>query len=207
MKILEHGIFDFRPLDGSLSPMGAGRPTGRHLSDIIKRRKEEAGENMNEIPGDQPGIAMQLGFLFERALEYVFREFMQVQRNTQTQLHESADDISGTPDGFDHDADGLEEYKTTMRTMKDWEQDPQNFWTWMEQTKGYLMMLSRRLGRPITRVTFYILWWYGDYSRKPGRGRQITKTVLEFDWEEIEENWRLMLRYDAVMRKEEEGRV
>ena len=204
MEVVESEVFNFTPLTGDLRPMGEGRPSGLHLSQIVHRMKVDAGENVGELPGDQPGIAMQTGFLFEMALEYAFREFMGVQRTIERQRHLLLDRVHGTPDGFDRERWVLEEDKSTTRSMRAWEEDPLSFWTWLVQTKGYLKMVAAAEGKPVNLVEFFILFFYGDYSRKPGRGRQIRRTLLYFPDEEIDAQWRVTLRYRDVLEMEQE---
>ena len=57
--------------DNEGKPMGEGRPPGLHLGQIIQRMRVAAGERTGNVEGDQDGVRIQEGFLWESALEYM----------------------------------------------------------------------------------------------------------------------------------------
>jgi hypothetical protein len=61
---------DVAGLDAALQPMGTGRGAELHLGQIVKAMKVAAGEKVGDIPGEQPWLRAQAGFLWEQAVEY-----------------------------------------------------------------------------------------------------------------------------------------
>lgn len=190
-------LFDFTPRSGALQPMGLGRPAGVHLGEIVRAMKEYAGEKVDSVEGEQEWFRAQVGFLWERALEYAFKEYMGVERaGVEHQIELEVDGIHMTPDGFDPQPEDLEEYKATWRTARKWNEDPELFWSWLVQVKGYLHGLSVRDGVPRRRARFYILFVNGDYKRGSGAlPMGIYTERLTFTDEEVKENWANVLRY------------
>lgn len=212
-------IFNIQPRDANFALLGRGqnRPEGLHLSEIIRERKVAAGEKVTGVEGEQPELRMQIGFLWERALETAWKEYVQIadleglpfrrgRRLSQLRLVE--DGIHMTPDGDDLDEHWLEESKFTWRSMRKWEPDPAEYFdSWLGQTKGYVR--ARNIQRklldmpPLHGVRFFIFWAGGDYSFKPGRGPQPTATEVRFTDEELEEHWQTVLRYRDYMKRRE----
>jgi hypothetical protein len=219
--------FKLQLLDGSLMPMGHGRPAGMHQSTIVAAMKAAAGESVSPIAGEDPDLRPQMGFLWERAadlvwlgvpwqvaLETAWKEYMAVAKvgppergPVETQLRVACDGILGTPDGWDRGGRTLESYKLTWKSMRKWEEDPEeHFAYWLVGERGYLWSLHSSgypvFGYPaagLATVRFFIFWGNGDYSRKPGRGPQATFTDLSFTYEELEENWRTILRWRDIV--------
>lgn len=122
------------PRDASFQPMGLGRPKGRHLSEILLAMEEAAkGEEMKGVPGEQEWMRAQVGFLWERAIEYVAQgmeyhdameevwgELLIASRPVDKQLHLELDGIHLTPDGYHTEDQLLEEYKFTWRSSNKW---------------------------------------------------------------------------------------
>lgn len=107
-------------VDASLNPMGHNRPAGLHLSTIIKAMREEEGEILSSIAGEDPSIRPLLGFLWERAvdavwngvpisaaLEAAWKDYLIVAKldlpdrgEVETQCKLELDGILMTPDGL-----------------------------------------------------------------------------------------------------------
>lgn len=192
-------LYDFKQYDGDLNPMGTGRSSGLHLSSLVKAAVQEiTGKEMKSIEGEQEGIRAQMGFLWERALEYAFREYMGAERKgIKKQLKVELDGVKGSPDGLSIKDNVLEEYKCTWRSMRRWNEDPEeNFLYWFMQVKGYLHMLG------LKRVRFFIFWVNGDYTYKPGKGPQVTTQEFEFTQEELEDNWALLIAQRGKVAEE-----
>lgn len=222
--------FKLEMLDGSLNPMGHGRPAGRHLSEITRAMKEAMGENVTGIAGDADSALRPLcGFLFERctdlvwlgvpyafAFQIAWAEYMAVAKvempvergAVETQLRCQLEGILGTPDGLATQASGrqlVESYKGTWKSMRKWEEDPEeHFGIWMIAESSYLKMLQAE-GKTVDTIRFFILWMNGDYSRKPGRGAQVTFTDVQFSQNEIDRNWLNVLTYRDWLDKKEGG--
>lgn len=112
--------FKIEALDGSLLPMGHNRPEGIHQSQIIRLKKEAAGEKVTGIEGEDPDLRTTIGFLWERAvnmvwqgvpwrdaLEIVWKEYCSVAKigppdrgDVETQLRVESDGVLMTPDGL-----------------------------------------------------------------------------------------------------------
>jgi len=198
--------------DSQLRGKGEGRPDGLHLSGIIHRMKVAAGENVGGIDGDQEGVRMQEGFLWESALEYVaagmkldealevaFKRYMiEVRSNITTQIMVEKDGIHMTPDAFSPTVGEIESYKVTRRTLRKartQEDFEENFWPWMVQEKSYCYAVG------VDTVRWVVLWQAGDYSKGVGSGPQMLESTAVFTPEELVENWRVVLKHAEAMRE------
>jgi hypothetical protein len=197
--------------DDSLRPMGEGRPSGLHLGSIIKRMKIAMGEKVTGVEGDQEGVRIQEGFLFERALEYVasgmsldeamdaaFRRYMiKTREHVTKQISVQRDEIWMTPDGFNSTAGELESYKMTRRTLRNartQEGFESNFWPWFVAEKGYCLAVG------VDTVRWIVLWGAGDYSKGPGSGPQLLTSVATFTPDELVANWAVVLKHAEALR-------
>jgi hypothetical protein len=192
-------LYDFKQYDASLRPMGTGRSSGLHLSSLVKAAVQEiTGKKLESIEGEQEGVRAQMGFLWERAMEYAFTEYMNAERKgIKKQLKVELEGVTGSPDGLSVKDSVLEEYKCTWRSMRRWNEDPEgNFLYWFMQVKGYLHMLG------LTKVRFFIFWVNGDYTYKPGRGPQVTTQEFEFTEEELSDNWALLIAQRGKVKEE-----
>lgn len=206
---------DVTGLDASLMPMGHGRGEELHLGAILKEKKIAAGENVDDIPGEQPWLRAQCGFLWEVAVEYVvagmpideaielaFKRHMRALRPMARQLKLELDGIRMTPDGLWERASLS--WKATWRglgkaaTLEDFEA---NFWTWHDAEKAYCYGMQKAGLLPEGEATcrFEVLWIRGDYRGAGGPkalGCEVTWTP-----EELEENWRIILQVRERMGK------
>jgi hypothetical protein len=199
------------PRTDDLGKMGEGRSAGLHLSTVIHTMKVAAGERVGAVEGDQDGVRLQEGFLWERALEYVkggvgldeamelaFKRYARALRaGVVKQLTVEKDGIHMTPDGL-HVAEGrAESYKCTRRslrkalTLEDFEA---NFWTWMVQEKSYCWAMG------VDSVRWIVLWAAGDYSRGVGSGPRVLETVCTFTVDELRKNWENVLVHAEGLR-------
>lgn len=204
MKYTNLELYDFKRFDGALEEFDAKgrRPSGLHVSGLVRAAyKNLKGTEPKAIEGEQPWVRALAGFLWERALEYAFTEYMQKERGTadkQTSCQYMLGDgraVTGTPDGIN--GEYIEEYKATWRSMRKWSEDPEaEFWMWLAQVKAYCFMTGR------TKARFFIFWVNGDYSYKTGRGPQVTTCEMEFTEEELLDNWRMLLAHANVAKEE-----
>jgi hypothetical protein len=106
---------DVAGLDAALNPMGHGRGAEVHLGSILREMKLAAGNKLGDIPGEQPWLRAQCGFLWEAAVEYVlggmaiddalelaFKRHMRSLRQMSRQVKLVRDGIHMTPDGIDN---------------------------------------------------------------------------------------------------------
>lgn len=98
--------------DGSL--VHTGRAAGLHLGAIVHAAKVASGESVAAPAGDQDGVRMQEGFMwemiheyissgcpFDEAIELAFKRLqLQLRQGIVTQLALQLDGIHGTPDGL-----------------------------------------------------------------------------------------------------------
>lgn len=184
-----------------MRPMGEGRAGGLHLGQIIQEAKRAAGESVEDVPGDQPSVRVQEGFLFETVVEYVLagapwdeavalafkRYCLTLRTGVVKQLALIKDRIHGTPDALDPSVPQLESYKSTRRSLRyartaaDFEM---HFWTWVMQEAGYLHMAG------LEQVRWIVWWQAGDYSKGKGTGPRVLEATARFSQEELEANWR-----------------
>lgn len=204
MKYTNLKLYDFERLDGSLESFDSKgrRPSGLHVSGLVKAAfKNLFNTEPKAIEGEQPWVRAMAGFLWERAIEYAFTEYMQQERrivNKQDSCSLVMEDgriVTGTPDGLV--GEYVEEYKATWRSMRKWSEDPEReFWMWVAQVKAYCYMTGR------TKARFFIFWVNGDYSYKTGRGPQVTTCEMEFTVEELEDNWRMLVACAGTAKEE-----
>lgn len=199
MRVLRHEPYLLPAfLDGSLRPMGTDRPAGLHLGAIVHRMRVEAGEKVDDLPGEQPGLRAQIGFLWERAIEWAWKEYNGVVRPVRHEVHLESDGIHMSPDGLNDADECVEEYKFTWRSRRKADEAFEiEFWPWHIQTMGY----ARAAGWTKTR---YIVFWAGGSYFKGDRP-WIGPWVTEVEWvaKELDDNWATILRYKAVIEKEE----
>lgn len=199
------------PKSADMTPMGEGRSPGLHLSAIIHRMKVAVGENVGDVPGDQPLVRMQEGFLWESALEYVasgmtldealevaFKRYMcEVRKGACKQVKVEKDGVHMTPDAFDPVLGEIESYKCTRKSLRramvkeDFEE---NFWPWLVQEKSYAYALG------VDTVRWVVLWAAGDYSKGQGTGPRMLTSVGVFTPEELVENWRVVMGHAEALR-------
>ena len=212
------GWSDFPVVDNArtadLEKMGVGRPAGLHLSHVIHKMKVAAGDNVGQIPGDQDGVRMQEGFLWESALEYMiggmpldeaielaFKRWMVALRgNIATQVKLEKDGIHMTPDGFNKVEGELESYKATRKSYaKALTQDEfeSNFWPWLVQEQAYAYALG------VDTVHWIVLFQAGDYSKGRGTGPRVVQSTAVFTPEELAENWRVVMTHAESLREVE----
>jgi len=201
-------------LNAELSPTGEGRPSGLHLSGIIHRMKVAAGEKVGGIKGDQEGVRMMEGFLWEIALEYMtsgltFDEAMDlafkrhmgaVRRQIATQIKLERDNVHMTPDGFDNAEGSLESYKYTRRSFKsavNAEEFESNFWPWFIQEKSYCLAAG------VDTVKWIVCFASGDYTRGPGGFPKVLEGSATFTPEELVSNWKIVMAHAASMTEED----
>lgn len=199
---------DVAPLTADLQPMGAGRESGLHLSDIVREMKKAAGENVDSIPGEEPWLRATSGFIWEAAVEYViagmsiddamelaFKRHMRALRQMARQVKLERDGIHMTPDAVD--SPRLLSWKATWRgagkaaTLEDFED---NFWTWHVAEKAYAAAAQVAGLLPAGEATcrFEVLWVRGDY-----RGAGGPKALAcEVTWtpDELAANWAVILK-------------
>jgi hypothetical protein len=210
---------DVAGLDAALQPMGTGRGAELHLGAIIREMKVAAGGNVSDIPGEQPWLRAQVGFLWEAAVEYVvagmgidealelaFKRHMRALRVMSRQVRLERDGIHMTPDAIEGRA--LLSWKATWRGagkagygatdheegLRDFED---NFWHWMVAEKAYAAaaQVAGLLPEGDATCRFEVLWVRGTYR---GAGGPLA-LATEVTWSEAElrSNWDVVLKNAA----------
>lgn len=189
--------------DAELLPMGVGRESPEWdmgMSAVIHAAKVAAGENVGDVDGDQPGVRVQEGFLFETVVEYIiagvpfdeavglaFRRYaLSLRSGIVTQVRYVKDRIRLTPDALDPFVPQHESYKSTRRTLRNArraEDFEANFWTWCMQEMAYLHAAG------LDRVRWIVWWQAGDYSKGRGTGPCVLEATARFTAEEMVRNW------------------
>lgn len=214
---------DVTGLDAALDPMGTGRGSELHLGAILKEMKVAAGENVDDIPGEQPWLRAQTGFLFEVAVEYIIagmeidaaielafkRHMRALRRDIVRQVRLERDGIHMTPDGVERNRT-LISWKATWRGagkagwgnpdldagLRDFED---NFWPWHTAEKAYAAaaQVAGLLPPGDATCRWEVLWVRGTYR---GPGGPIAASC-EVTWSEAElaENWRVVLAHRERM--------
>lgn len=203
--------FPFEMRDASLNPMGTNRPEGLHLGTIVREMKKAAGENVSEIPGEQPGLRAQVGFVWETAVEYMLggmsvdeametafkRYAWELRKGISSQVRIRKDGIHMTPDAVNELVGEIESWKATWKKLP-WTQDDfeSKFWPWMVAEKGYCYALA------VDTCRFIVLWQAGDYSKGRGTGPMAMQATMTWTADELVENWRTVLKYRDMIEKE-----
>lgn len=194
--------------------MGEGRPKGMHLGAIIKQMRLAAGAPQGAPEGDQDGVRLQEGFLWEKVVElilgghtqaeawdFVWKEYLlrTLRGHVVTQLRLEKDGIHMTPDAWDPVAGILESYKVTRKKLPHTQsQFEQNFWPWIVQEQAYALAAG------VDSVRWYVFFAAGDYSKGPGTGPKAVTSLATFTPEELVNNWNAILVYENSVPKEEE---
>lgn len=216
MDFIPRGPFDVmgnaRTAEGE--KMGEGRAKGFHVSMGVQAMRQ-AANLPGEIEGEQEGIRMQLGFLWEYAVELVlqgmpidtalavaFKRYMAFQvrahvvKQMKLEYPDTSGPVHGTPDGFDAEEGIIESYKLTWKSKKkavSKDEFAEHFWPWLVAEKAYCLMLG------VDTTRFYIGWVNGDYSFKKGGGPQIDIYDCVYTEDELVENWRSLMAYKTMM--------
>ena len=186
-----------------LEPMGRDRSGAEWdvgVGDVVHAAKVAAGEPVTAPDGDQEGVRVQEGFLWETVVEYIIggapfdeaveltfkRLCLHLRAGMVKQVQLVKDRIRGTPDAFDPSVPQHESYKSTRRTLRkartpaDFET---NFWTWVMQEAAYCHMAG------IDQVRWMVWWQAGDYSKGKGTGPVMLEATARFTAEEMAKNW------------------
>lgn len=198
-----------------LKPMGEGRALGLHLGEIIRAAKIAAGESVSEIEGDQPGVRMAEGFVFETVAEYLaaglpfdeavslaFKRWGLSLRPWVKQIALERDGIHMTPDAIDPTVPELLSFKSTRRSLRNArtkEDFESSFWTWVVQEASYCLAAG------IPQVRWIVWWQAGDYSKGKGTGPQVLEATARFSAEELEANWTGVVQIAARVRAAKEA--
>jgi hypothetical protein len=202
------------PRAADLRPMGEGRSPGLHLGSIIRSMKVAVGEKVEGPQGDQEGVRIQEGFLWETALEYMacgmpldqamdtaFKRYMvKCREGVTTQVAVEKDGIHMTPDAFNAVTGELESYKVTRRTLrkaKTQEEFCEHFWPWLVQEQSYCYALG------VDTVRWIVLWQAGDYGKGVGSAPVVLSCTAVFTPEELVTNWQTVLKHAEGLRKED----
>jgi hypothetical protein len=181
--------------DGVLAMMGqSSGPRTRdrlHVSDIYKSINQELDpKRFNDDDG--PNMEkMEVGLLFESILE----EALARKYGTLRPGEIENDGVLMSPDGFNPDAEALEEFKATWMSCRYGIVDElfgmplQKFQHWFWQIKAYCLALG------LHRAILTVLFVNGDYDRKTGSNPQLKRYEMTFTDEELEENWQMLLRH------------
>jgi hypothetical protein len=159
-------------------PFGCAPPRtqGIHVYDIIASIMKDIGEKQYKSD-DQGRITMEMGFLWERALEHAWGEQLGVRVGEIV-----VDGIIGSPDGLLVGSETvLQEYKCTWMSSN---KAPEENFKWLLQTKAYCFMLE------CVKCQLHILHVNGDY--RPPRA-QYKVWNIEYSPQELIDNWKVLV--------------
>lgn len=202
---------DIPPRADDMRPLGEGRAEGLHLSTVIRSMREAAGDPTGAPEGDQEGVRLQEGFLWERAVEYMFAGFsldealelafkrfcLYTREGIVKQLVLERDGIHMTPDGIDGKIGRLESYKATRRSLRkalDADGFRDNFWSWHVQEMSYALAAG------VDECRWIVLWAAGDYSRGVGSGPRVLECTVQWTHDELVANWNIVLAHAKGLR-------
>jgi hypothetical protein len=199
-----------------LQAMGVGRQSAEWdlgMGDVTRAAKIAAGENVGEVPGDQPDVRVQEGFIFETVVDYTlagvpfdeavdlaFKRYALAVRPWLRQIRLVKDRIRLTPDAIDPRVPEIVSVKSTRRSLRNARtQDDfeSNFWTWVMADSGYALAAG------LDRVRWIVWWQAGDYSKGKGTGPQVLEATARFSGDELEANWKGVCAIAARLRAKE----
>jgi hypothetical protein len=164
--------------------MGVLTPDDRDCTDD----RNEIGQAVQRFPLEAR-LKMAVGLAWEDWLSSQYPDVM---------YHPGEMELDGilmTPDGL-HPNETLYEFKVTWKSafkLFNEGYDHKSFWMWRAQNMGYLKALGWR------KVRQCILYVNGDYR---GSLPQFVELDVEYTQEEIDDNWRLMLKHKHQAEKE-----
>lgn len=195
-EVTEHYTID-TAIGPDGDPIDDGRTRAKvYLSDCVKRVYPYEGD---ALEGEQPWLRAWVGFVWERCLEWFFKHALASRRNIIRPPEQELDGVFMHPDGLCTDDGSLEEYKLTWVSMKNGASAAafaKKFPRWMMQVMGY----AKALG--VTKVRFWVFWVMGDYTFKPGHGPQCRVYEVEFEQDEVDGNWEMVLEQAKCIRQE-----
>lgn len=211
MKFSGWTELDIPPRADDMRLLGEGRAPGLHLSSVIRVMREAAGSPSGAPEGDQEGVRLQEGFLWERAVEYMMAGFdldtamgmafkrlcLYTREGVIKQITLEKDGIHMTPDGLDPVRGRLESYKATRRSLRkalDADGFRENFWSWQVQEMSYCLAAG------VDECRWIVLWAAGDYSKGVGSGPRVLECNVQWTHAELLENWELVLRHAEGLR-------
>lgn len=171
------------PIIGS---SGDHRPSGIHVSGIIKSMLNHMGTYANRGLDWDKDATFAIGYLWEEVLS---RAFAESQRPHKIGPQEE-DGIILTPDGFSSVEDAVEEYKATWRSIRN--ALPPDVWEWMIQAKSYCHVCRTR------KVIFRVFYINGDYK---GSGPTYKRCDITYTPAEIAENWKMVVNHARYMEE------
>jgi hypothetical protein len=213
----------WRPVDiagalrsADLQAMGVGRTSPEWdlgMGDVVRDWKIAAGENVSDVPGDQPGVRIQEGFWWETAFDYLLagmdfdsavdmamKRYMLSVRPWLRQVRLVRDRIRMTPDAIDPMVPEIISVKSTRRTLRDArtaDDFENNFTGWVMADMGYALAAG------FDRVRWIVWWHAGDYSRGKGTGPQVLEATARWSADELKANWDGVLQIAARLRAKE----
>lgn len=155
-----------------------------HLSTIIRDLEETCGK---ESTFDEADLAFFRagGFLWEHAFGLGHREA--VLQNHECEIIRPGEwereGIVGSPDGIRADPYRIVETKCTWRSMRKLDSLEKHFWGWTVQMMAYCSMIGS------TEAELHVFFVCGNY-RPPFPA--VRSLLLEFDEQELMENWRMV---------------
>jgi hypothetical protein len=197
-----------------LQRMGEGRPTGLHLSDIIRDMRVAAGKPVEGPEGEQEGVRMQAGFIWETVVELMLagadlysawelaakRYMAAVRCDVVKQVQLEKDGIHMTPDGVDFATGAVESYKATWRSERKADSADEfedHFGFWLNAEASYCLAAG------VDTCRFFICWMNGRYSFRQGEGPSWKMYEVVWTEEELLDNWTAILKHKAAREERE----
>lgn len=179
-----------------IAPEADHRPSGLHVSDIIKDLLVTLKPQVYGKPMDMNKI--QTGMAFEEVLERsfyagksgIFRPdpiFVTVPTADNTVIPGGPQGIWLSPDGFDPELLAVQEFKLTWYSMNKECPYDEVYWPWLVQIKAYCFALD------VLLAVLWVMYINGDY--KPPKPRPPLVFGLEFSQIEILENWSMLVNH------------
>lgn len=158
--------------------------SGIHVSAVLNFIDQGLGKSREE-PDEAARLRMEVGFMWERALENAYRDRLGV-RPGAIEL----DGIIGSPDGIDEQG-RVCEYKLTWSSNKT---PIEQRWRWMQQVMAYCKLCGT------TEVVFRVLYLNGDYKK---REPVYEVTGITFTQQEIDQCWAMIAQHAKLIKERE----
>lgn len=174
----------------NLLPM-TNRSPGKHVSHIIHSLCVNLG---HYVPDDAPNtVRFELGNALEHAVidRYTLDDPDRYIRPGEFEV----DGVHGTPDLLDLYDEAVEECKLTWLSTKH-EVDSQKFWHYWVQLRAYCYMVGLTMGDGWSIGRLHVCFVNGNYKYgDDGSGPVYKVWECRFTKEELEKNWRMLLKH------------
>lgn len=184
-------------VESSLLPKPRPRTEGLHLSSLIREIERDVYGDDARPGGQIPQGFAEGGFLWEALCETMAKRYLG-RKVGRFQTESLVDGVWMTDDWFRPDERRVYDFKQTWKSVA-------SIGKWDEKFLGYMVQLkSHCRRRKTTKGALVFMFVMGDWKRGPEWSGPVGPVQINFEFEpeELERNWRMVLRYrDAWIKR------